>query len=261
METNIWVDEMSYYSHYLEPKPGYTIEEACETPSTKTADIVEYRGGRATGIYYPATSENIQRFRPVFPPEYYARKQLVVRRDSITVIDKPLYEEKLASEANPFFQLILIAISRSENPAEGIFGLTEEEIVRYLIKEIRVFPQSKDTIWKIKKLLRHMERNTLIIIRGQFYARGLILKGGDRMISWYPGYDPVEYHLLDFIKTNGITSREECHKYIMNHLAWISQRGVIADYLDGLISKKCISVQDNNWYTYLKPLSPFKEIK
>jgi len=249
---------MSYYTYYLEPKPGYTIEEACENASEKTAYIVEYKAGEATGMVFPATSENRAKFHPKFPPAYYARKLLVVRRNAITTIDKPLYEEKLANEANPFFQLILIAISRSEKPSEGIFGLTEEELVRYLIYEIRVFPEDSDSIRQIKGLIRHMERNTLVIEKGEFYARGLILKGGDNMISWKPGYDPVEYHLLKFIKGTGVTSREECHKYVMGYLGWISQRAVIDDYLKRLISNECISVQDNNWYSYLKPLSPFK---
>lgn len=253
-----------YYDYYLVPNPGFTIKEACEIATEREALIAEHKGGEATGVFFLASQHNKSRLHPKFPTEYYTRKQKIIQRTGISIIEKPLFEEKLAAghpPVNPFFQLILIAISRSENPSQGILGLTEPEIIRYLVEEVRVFPDTHTTIYKIQGLLDIMSKESLILQKGDYWARGITLKGGDMMVDWKQGYDPVEYHLLKFIKDTGLTSREECHKYIMNYLGWISRRSIINDYLKGLIQKRCVSVQNNNWFVYKGPLSPFKSRK
>lgn len=267
MERNIRLKgggNIRYYEYFISPKPGYTIEDACEINTETEAEIAEYKAGDATGIFIPNTPRNKVRFRPKFPPSYYSRKQKIIQRTGITIMDKPLYEERLAAgdpPTNPFFQLILIAISRSENPSQGVIGLKESEVIKYLIEEIRVFPDAPSSALKIRALLDVMSKKTLLVKKGDYWARGLTLKGGDRMIDWRQGYDPVEDQLLIFIKHTGYTSREDCHKFIMNYLGWISRRKVINNYIRGLKDKGCISIQNNNLFSYQKPLSPFKTKK
>lgn len=266
MERNIWLKGGSiigYYEYFTFPKPGYTIEQACEINTEKEAVIAEFRGGESTGMFFRNTPANKSRFHPKFPPIYYSRKQKVIQRTGISIIDKPLYEEKLAAghpPTNPFFQLILIAISRSENLSQGVLGLTEPEVIKYITEEIRVLPDTHASVYKIRKLLDVMEKKTLILQKGDYWARGLTLKGGDMMITWRQGYDPVEDQILKFIKQTGYTSREECHKFIMNYLGWISRRSVINDYLKELGRKECILAK-HNLFSYQKPLSPFKTKK
>ena len=267
MERNIWLKGcviIGYYEYKTKPKPGYTIEDACEINTENEARIAEYRGGQSTGMFFRNTPENKARLHPTFPSIYYTRKQKIIQRTGITIMDKPLYEEKLAAGApptNPFFQLILIGISRSENLSQGVLGLTESELIKYLIEEIRVFPDMPSSYYKIRILLDVMEKKTLILQKGEYWARGLTLKGGDMMIDWRMGYDPVEDQILSFIKRNGYTSREDCHKFVMNYLGWISRRSVVNGYLRGLTDKGCVSVQNNNLFSFQKSLSPFKTKK
>ena len=249
---------MGYYEYYLIPRPGFTIEEACEQTSERTAEIAEYRGGLPTGLFLSASNSNRQKFHPKFSPVYYARKQKVVTNTAVKVIEKPLYEEKLASEANPYFQLILIGINRAEKPSEGKFGLSEEELIRYLIMELRVFPFTREAIRDIQMILRYMSDLGLLINKNEQWARGMTLKAGDMMIDWRQGYDPLEDNLLNFIKDTGLTTKNECNQYITQYCGWKFTNLDIVDYkLMSLHKKGCIAVEGRNWFYYVKALEPF----
>lgn len=248
---------MGYYSYYLMPNHGYTLEEACEEQSERTALIYEVRGGVPTGITFPCTPINKAKLKPSFPPEYYARKQRIIQRNSVQVLEKPLFEDKLANGANPFFQLILIAISKADKEGEGVFGLTTDEVIRYLIEHIRVLPNTVSSVKHVKTLLTYMNNQAYILKKGSRWARGLMLKGGDMMIDWKKGYNPVMYQIVTFVKGNGMTSRDEIHDYIIDYLGWLKRRKVIDHYLNELVRTGVLKANHKNWFSYVKPLTPY----
>lgn len=250
---------MSVVYEFME-KPGHSIEEAVNNP-INSAMIV----GREYGLIVeriPANLDTINRYKPEIPRRYFFYKDRVMYERGTETLERIVPEGKLASKVNPFVQLILLAVSRNTNKAEGKVWIPIEEIDNMLIMIYRVFPNTNKSRKTIRKFIDYMHSMGWITWmkkgRELFVGQGIDVLTGDRMVDFHVGYNPFEYKTLDFIRMKGTCTRDELYSYLMNYLEWTHNPQTIDNIIKRLIKYGSITKIDKNLFKYFKPLIPFK---
>lgn len=248
-------------NYELHEKPGYSIEEAVNNPR-EAAIIV----GKEYGLIVerlPANLDTLRRYQPEIPRRYYYYKDRVIYERGTETLERLVPEGKLASKVNPFVQLILLAINRSSNKAEGKVWVPLSEIENMMIKVFRVFPDTFKARKTIKKFIEYMhdegwvtwtKRGKEIVGVGQ----GIDVLTGDLMVDFKPGYNPFEEKIVEYVQMKGTATRDEIYKYVMAYLAWTKESKTVDNIIKRLIKKKAIQQIDKNLFKYNQPLLPFK---
>jgi hypothetical protein len=229
------------------PKLGTDLSVAVEHPTFENALIIEYRGSRIAGIH-DVTPDSLYRLKPKPPPEYY-KKETVMRQQPLT---KSLAPGHLVQGLNPFEQLIW-ATAREHG------SVTEEDIVRSLILDYRVLPNTSHSRRAIKALIKKMRSEAFLLQKkDKKYATGLIPTGGMYLIPYKEGYNPMEYQIVSYVENRGIVARSEIQEYIMRHLEWTTNPGDLDKYIERVIKKGAIRELQDGYFEYQKPLEQFK---
>lgn len=230
--------------YILTPRLGYGVEDAVENTSYDNAviEVFEY------GVYkttYPVLPLTMRIFKPQPPPQYQ-RHQRVVLREGEKVLKKPIPEDVLTTDINPFFQIIQrIVKSHEEAPFETI--------VRLLIHDKRVFEETVEDFKIIEALVNQMHEDGLLIsVKGK-YRVGIKISLGDRMVDFVKGYDPFEWEIMEFVEGRGLVSSDEIHRRIVGGLKWTKNDHLIENYLFRLEKRGHIE-RVGDYYRFKKPL-------
>jgi|APFre7841882654_1041346.scaffolds.fasta_scaffold00775_20 hypothetical protein len=236
--------------YILTARPGYTIEEAIENTSIENACIEEYE----YGLYlhtYPAIPLTIQALKPK-PHPAYMRRTHVVLREGEKVLKKPVPENMLTTDVNPFFQVIQRVVVMLE-------GTTMENIIRSLIQQYLWFEDTGREMRTIELIVEKMNSLGLLVKikekKKVIYKVGLEVESGYRLVDLVRGYDPFEYQIMEMISNRGVVSNKEIHSHIIEGLKWTKNVAVVENYLIRLRKKGCIT-KTGDWYRYKNALKP-----
>lgn len=237
--------------YILSNKPGFLLEDAIENPNSKNAIIIEYEYGVRSG-YKPYNTQTRHIFQPKPDPRYRRKERLVGRVDEQD-IEKPTPPDMLVSGVNPFFQIIYRVVQRG-----GITSI--EDIVRALLREERVFSsEDEDSIEIIEKIVAHMNtEHYYILLHAGKVKTGFELPKGGHLVEYKKGYNPFEYHIMQFAENKGEISREEIYKYISEYLGWLKTLTLIDEVIDRLMEKSNLKQIQKNYFRFVKPLETFK---
>jgi len=230
----------------LVPRPGSDLYAAVDNPRNENAVIFEYDGIRLVGIH-PVTPDTLHRYKPKPPPAYYQRED-VMRKYPLT---KSIAPGHLAAGLNPFIQLIWISVRE-------VGEATAHDIYRALVREHRVLPETGDSWGAVKELIDEMHSDGLLIARrGGKYRTGLVPQGGMYLIPYKPGYNPIEYQIVEFIQNHGATAREEIQEYLFRHLEWLDKPWLLDEWIKLVLKKGSIREIRKDWFEFVRPLEPF----
>ena len=231
--------------YILSPKLGFSVEDAIENTSEENATIEVYEYGiyKAT---YPVNALSLQIFKPQ-PHPSYMRQQHMVLREGEKVLKKPIQEDYLTTDVNPYFQIIQRIVKDHEE-------CSIETILRILVHDWRLFSENRKDFKVVKKLVEKMHDDGMLVTYKKNYRVGLEIGMGDRLIPLVRGYDPFEWEIMQFIENRGLVSSHEIHNHIVSSLKWTKNDGLIENYLrrlmwDGFIEKI------GDYYKYLKRLN------
>lgn len=232
--------------YILANRPGYSVEDAVENTNFDNAVIKEYDRGvwQRDWCVLPVT---MYMFNPSPHPKYQRQQKLVLREGEKT-LRKPIPDDKVTTDVNPFFQLIHRAVKEHER-------LTLEEITRILIHDYMVFGASRKEKKIIKKLVEVMHKKALLIKPegDDRYGIGLTLDKGDRMVDFEKGFDPFEYHIMNRIENKNMCSNDEIHKLVIEGLKWTRNDKLVENYLNRLQYRGYIERRDD-YNHFLQPL-------
>ena len=231
-------------------RPGFTIEEAIENTSIENACIEEYEYGLYLHTYL-AMPLTIQALKPK-PHPSYMRRTHVVLREGEKVLKKPVPENMLTTDVNPFFQVIQRIVVTTE-------GATLENIIRSLVQQYLWFEDNRREYRTIELIAERMHTNGLLVRikekKREIYKAGIEIESGFRLVDLVRGYDPFEYQIMEMISNRGVVSNKEIHSHIIEGLKWTKNDAVIEDYLIRLRKKDCIT-KTGDWYRYKNALKP-----
>jgi len=230
--------------YVLNPKIGHTVEEAIENtnPSNAKIDVYEY----GTWQYsLPALPITMRLLEPEISPAYQRQEHLVMREGE-KVMKKPIPEDKLTSDVNPFYQIIYKIVEPRETT-------TLEEIQRALIHDYQVFEETNEDLHIIERIVEQMNRDGIILKHLGAYKIGITLGLGDRVVDFIHGYDPFENELMRMIKGRGLVSNRELHEFVLVSLGWTKRGELVENYLRRLVEKGCIEPV-GDYYRFKKDL-------
>lgn len=230
--------------YILTPRTGYSVEDAVERTSNENAVIEVFEYGTYVRTY-PVMPLTMQMFKPQPHPQYQ-RHQRVVLREGEKVLKKPIPDDVLTTDVNPFFQIIQKIVKAHEE-------LILEDITRIIIHDHRVFEEDKEDFRIIVELVNQMhEDGMLILVKGK-YRIGITIGLGDRMIDYVKGYDPFEHEIMSYIEGHGLVSSHEIHHRIVEGLKWTKNDHLIENYLFRLEQAGYIE-RVGDYYRFKKPL-------
>jgi len=228
--------------YILSPRIGYSVEDAIENTSEENAVIEVYEYGVWKGSY-PVTPLSMQIFKPQ-PHPRYMRQQRIVLREGEKVLKKPIPEDYLTTDVNPFFQIIQKIVSQHEE-------MTLEDIARSLIHDMRMFKETKEDLYIIKQLVNKMNEDGLLLKWKEKYRVGVKIEMGDRLTPLVRGYDPFIWEIMDLIERKGLVSLDEIHRKIITGLKWTKRISLVDNYLARLEAEGCID-RVGDYYRYIK---------
>lgn len=237
--------------YILTAKPGYSLEDAIERPSSQSAVIVKYeRGLREEYIEWNLQTANM--YNPKPDPRFFKQRRLVMRAGE-QALGEEIPPGMLTAGMNPFYQIIYHIVERG--------GITsEEDIIRSLLGEERVFSASeKNVVEVIRGLLDRMNKKKYYILRheGQWKV-GFELPKAYHLVEYQRGYDPFEYHIMRYIEGRGLVSLDEIYGYIMEYLQWLVKPTKVDYYVKRLIGKGNVVKVQRNFFRYSRPLESNK---
>jgi len=241
---------------------GYSLDEAIEHSTPENAVIVEYING-IRKRYIEWNRETEEMYDPKPDPRYY-RKEWIVTRAGEEVQMKDLPSDMLTAGVNPFVQIVYKIVKRG--------GITSfEDIVRSLLKEERVFPDSEESIERIEKLIAWMNDGTtdegskkenkgpyLLLFHYGKLKVGFEIPTNYHLVDYKRGFDPFEYHIMRMAQRSGMVSRGEIYGYILEYLAWFKSQGKVDYYINRLVEKKYLQPLQKNYFRFVKPLESYK---
>jgi len=235
---------------------GCSLDDAIERSTSENAIIVKYEGGlrKEYTEWNPLTQHM---FNPKIDQRYFKRKKIVMRAGE-EVIDKDTPPDMLTAGVNPFIQIIYKVVQRG--------GITShEDIVRALLKEERVFPASDEySIETIEDIIKYMNEGEkgeggdfYLLIRNGKLKTGFDLPKSLHLVEYKRGYDPFEYHIMDFAEGRGLIKRSEIYAYITEYLEWLKSLSKVDMYIQKLIDKGNLKKVQKNYFRYIKPLESY----
>lgn len=237
----------------LSNKFGYDLREAVENPSFEISEIVVVDDSGIEIEKIPVTPLTLHMYNPEPDPNYRKPQKIITATGEIEI---PLYipDDMVANGENPFVQIIYRFVKRRD-------GITIEDIIRHVIKERRLLPANDYGMDRVKSLVYEMHNGEilggLLIKKGNLYFAGAPLKTGRQLIRIYPGYDPFEYQIMEYLQNKGTSSRGEIHRYITDILKWARHPKLVEFYIDKLLRQGNIKRIGKDWFEYHKSLVPF----
>lgn len=257
---------MSEFEYVIQPQPGISLVEAVQNPKLYNSFIGVF-DGRTRITTLTMTDRNLSNLDLKPSPEYYMTEEMRTT-EGIIPIEKTVPEFTLVSKVNPFHQIIYAIVM-------DIGRVTPNTIKNALIKDYRVFPDTKEAEDIIYKILDTMDARAHLlhyVEKGVFkYQAGRELDSDDvYILDYMPGYDPNAWQILDYIKLRGKRDRGQIDDYIMKDIGWITDMNVVSYYLDGLTvgelwgGRVCshggnIEKVREYEYVYKSPLEPWGE--
>lgn len=232
-------------------RPGYGLDEAIEQTSPENAVIVKYESGlRVEYIEWNLLTETM--YRPKPDPRYFKLEKIVMRAGE-QMLGREIPPNMLTANMNPFIQIIYRIVLRGDITSH-------EDIIRSLVSEERVFSESDpDAVHVIDGILKYMnkEKYYLLLHEGKLKV-GFELPKAYHLVEYKRGYDPFEYHIMDYVEGRSLVSAGEVYAYIMEYLGWLKTSMIVDYYLDRLVEKKNIIRVQRNFYRYNAPLESNK---
>jgi len=230
--------------YILSPKLGFSVEDAIENTSEENAEIEIYEYGIYKGTY-PVNSLSLQILKPQ-PHPSYMRQQHIVLREGEKVLKKPIPEDYLTTDVNPYFQIIQRIVKDHEEASI-------ETVLRILVHDYRLFKETKSDFKIVRKIMEKMHDDGMLVTYKKNYRVGLEIGMGDRLIPLVRGYDPFEWEMMDFIENKGLVSSDEVHRHIVTGLKWTKNDKLIENYLRRLCWDHYID-KIGDYYKFLKRL-------
>ena len=191
-------------------------------------------------------------YRPKPDPRYFRQKTAVMRAGE-KILKKPLPDDMLTAKTNPFIQIIYKIVKRG--------GITsKEDIVRSLVNEERVFSiADKTAIQTVEGILDYMNSEEFYLLKHEGKLKiGFELPKTYHLVEYKRGYDPFEYHIMQFAENRGMVSRDELYGYIIEYLGWLKTPTKVDMYIDRLIEKGYLKKIQRNYFQYIRPLESNK---
>jgi len=232
---------------------GSNLQEAIENPSMHHSIIIVRNPDGTEDDPIPWTPLTHNMYKPKPDPRYKKPQKIITSAGEIEI---PPYvsEDEINIGENPFVQLIY----RYAGKKEGAF---REDLVRYLTKEKKVLPDNTYGIKRAERYIDEMHRGDilggLLIFHTNKYFTGIKLKTERRTITIYPGYEPIEYEIMNHVEQKGHASREGIHRYIMDILRWARFAKTVEYYLKKLVKQKNLKTIRKDWFEVNKHLDAF----
>lgn len=232
-------------------QPGFSIEEAIEQPTPENAVIVKYESGlRKEYIEWNPLTEHM--YSPKPDPRYFKPTKIVMRAGE-QILGKEVPPGFLTAGMNPFYQIIFHVIKRG--------GITsEEDIIRAVLGEERIFSESdEDAIPIIRRVLQKMNEGDYYILRHEGkWKPGFELPRAYHLVEYRRGYDPFEYHIMQFVEGRDIVSLDEIYRYIIEYLGWLKTPSKVDYYLEKLLRGGNLMKVQQNFFKFRLPLESNK---
>lgn len=231
---------------FITNKPGASLHQAVENPDYGISQILEVDSDGTVIGRLPVLPDTEFMYAPT-PDPSYGRPQYVVTSEGEVEIPRIIPEDKLTTGENPFVQLIYRYVKRAG-------GATEEDIIRYMVKEKRVIRADKRGLSRLRGYVAEMHKGKtlggLLLIQDQRFVVGLKISLGRHLLDFVTGYDPFEYHIMKFAENSGVVSRDEIHRYLIDRLKWARTGKVVEFYIDKLLRESCLKFVGKNWFEY-----------
>ena len=224
-------------------RPGFTIDEAIEQSTSESAVIVKYESGlRKEYIEWNLLTEHM--YNPKPDPRYLKQTKIVMRAGE-QILGKDVPPGFLTAGLNPFYQIIYHIIKRGTITSE-------EDIIRALVGEERVFSESdEDAILIVKGILKNMNEGKYYVLKhDDQWKPGFELPKAYHIVEYRRGYDPFEYHIMQFIEGRDLVSTDEIYGYIMEYLSWLKTPSKIDYYIEKLLKKGNIVKIQRNFFRF-----------
>jgi len=247
----------------IRPAEGYSYEDLIrEGVSTKNAVIVKIVDGEVVEVH-PYTRMGEYLYKPRFPKEMVSKKY--VFKDGRLMPLNIEFEEGgdliLRDGCNPFKQIIVNVVKMSDE------GLSRDEIVDYVINDLKVLANHKNNRKWLGKLVEYLVKEYVLIKTkyGTIKPGIKVLPLGDVVIPLKKGYNPILYEMMYFIENSGQASRTDLEKRFITSLKWIerdpvtdeSPIEVLDKYIGYLLRKGYIEEVTDGIYRFVKPLDQY----
>jgi hypothetical protein len=240
----------------LTAKPGCDLITAIENSDYTHSEILEVDHDGTIIGHIPYLSDTEHMYKPE-PDPMYSKPQKIVTSEGEIEIPVLVSEDRLAVGENPFVQLIYRYVKKNG-------PVSEEEIIRYMTKEKRFQPDTRQGIKRIKSYIVHMHEKSLsgLLVRTkEGFRTGLDLRTDRHTVQIKSGYDPIEYQMIYYIENKGTVSRDEYHRFLTDRLKWIRKTNTIEWYINNLLQKGHIRQVSENWFEYKKALTVHEVLK
>lgn len=243
--------------------PAYTQGEAARGVDGRNSRIVYFwRHGIKRSIpYFPA----IEALKPKYDQNLVQSHRHHTGPTGMQRIEKMIPDGYVAAGANPYYQLIQHIIGK-----DGKY--TARTIFDRLVNDFCVLPDNMDAYRMLLRILEEMHHYGYVytemetigkwffkinIIR---YKIGVAIRTEDYIYPWKHGFDPIMYHIGEFIKTIGINGceKEQVRTEFIHVRYWLPNDAWLNIYLQAMKNMGYIVEFPKGLLRSKKPVQPFK---